>query len=183
MLQTWTMHKEFLPHTKVWWLSKGKILAQLFKPWVKLTMEYHFLEKGNDKVLLFRLEYRHLFSRKQIKWVYHSKENNCRYFLPIGNVYTTMSLKASQYLKTLKVGGEINKCYFWIFYNVMCQYLENLHITNIFRRPMHNVIKSCTGRDPFKVQNRPVNFNVTDWRFHWYSFKFHVVTNSSCGMV
>ena len=35
-------------------------------------------------------------------------------------------------------------------------------VSKIFQRQVHNVIKSCTGRDPFKVRNRPVNFNVTD---------------------
>lgn len=29
---------------------------------------------------------------------------------------------------------------------------------------MHDIIKSCLGKDPFKGQSRPIDFNITEYK-------------------
>lgn len=62
---------------------------KLFELRVALIMEHHLL-KENDWWGIVIYTWIYNIFQKQIKWVYHLKENNCQYVLSMGNLYTTL---------------------------------------------------------------------------------------------
>lgn len=46
-----------------------------------------------------------------------------------------------------------------------------------FKWLMNAVRNKCTGKDPFKVQDKPTVFNLTVQKIHSCAFRFHIVNN------
>lgn len=94
MWQMGSMLKALLLHTKVQWLSQGRVPEQLFELQAELAVfflkhKFHLKEGIRDKLWLFKLGYlKDIFSK--MKPAHHSKENN-------GQNLLSMIFKLSNY--------------------------------------------------------------------------------------
>lgn len=78
----------------------------------------------------------------------------------LGNSYCHLECDSFPVLKDIsdEIGSDINKCDFLILNNEMIQDLED-QWSNISILPMHGN-KSGVCKSPYKMQNRPINFNL-----------------------
>lgn len=68
-----------------------------------------------------------------------------------------------------------------MLYNEMCQHLEDLHnsVNQYFPDGQHITSQNhAQVKDPLKVQERPMDFNVTEYKkFTDNDFKYHIPIN------
>ena len=91
-----------------------------------------------------------------------------------------MSLRASSVLRFFnEIGGDINECDFLILYNKMCNLLESPHssVSLYFPNDQCMILQNHAGvKDPFKVQDKPMDFNIMNMRSPLVDFRFHTAT-------
>lgn len=138
---------------------------------------FYFRGQLTDKWLLFGLGYLTDIFLKTNEVNLPLQGNYWQHFLPkmkfklsgknsnFGKLMsTTFSSTASQYWKGFAVilmQILANVIFFWILYNVSKFRRVTFWESVFFRWSMCNATKSCLVKDPFELQNRPINFNVT----------------------
>lgn len=105
-------------------------MIQHFFAWKKMADSHtiqtlvlsDILSQMNEVSLSLQIKQRTMFIVNNKIWAFNENQNFGEF------VYTTMSLTASQNIKTTDKIGDINKCDFFSFlYDELHHYLENLH--------------------------------------------------------